>query len=139
MSQKNFLNFGTEFAVNCGTNYVAFKTCKTPKGVCDFCISKYFLFGERFLHDWSTVFLSNLENILELVSGTECEKTQTRFSSALVPEKLLNKRKTKFVLTCSFRKVIQTFAAKKRKSKIQLFFPKNSNRFKASFISFNLI
>ena len=50
-------------------------TCKTPKHVCDFCISKYFLFGERFLHDWSTVFLSNFENILELVIATECVKT----------------------------------------------------------------
>ena len=115
MSQKILLNFATEFAVNCGANYVAFKTCKTPKHVCDFCISKYFLFGERFLHDWSTVFLSNFENILELFTATECEKTQTCFFSALVPGKVLNKRKTKFALTCSFRKVIRTFAAKKKK------------------------
>ena len=109
---KELLNFATEFAVNCGANYVAFKTCKTPKLVSDFCISKYSLFGERFLHDCSTVFLSNCENILELVTATECDKTQTRFFSALVPEKVLNKRKTKFALTCSFRKVIPTFAAK---------------------------
>ena len=75
------------------------------------------------MYDWSAVFLSNFENILELVTATECEKTQTRSFSALVPEKVLNKRKTEFALTCSFRKVIRTFAAKKKEnSKIQLFF-----------------
>ena len=100
-------------------------TCKKPRRVCNFWISKYFLFGQRFLHDWSIVFLSSFENILEPFDATEYDKTQARFLIALVPEKVLNKPKTKFALTCSFRKVVRTFAVRKReKFENSTFLPK---------------
>ena len=77
-----------------------------------------------------------------LRTAIEYGKTQTRFFRALGPEteEKINCRKTKFALTCSFRKVIRALAFSGRE-KIRQFslFQNSLYSVIASSISFNLI
>ena len=76
------------------------------------------------MYDYSTFFSSYFGNALELFTAIEYGKMQTRFCSTLGPEteEQIKLAKTKFTLTCSFKKVIQTLAIKGREKFDNLFY-----------------
>ena len=91
---------------------VASLTYKLQKSVCELLISKYFFFESDFSkitpHFFNPISKKSCNFLLQL----NMAKRRHVFLAlwALQPRKKLNWRKTKFALTCSFRKVIQALA-----------------------------
>jgi len=91
---------------------VASLTYKLQKRVCELLISKYFFFESDFStitpHFFNPISKKSCNFLLQL----NMAKRRHVFLAlwALKPRKKLNWRKTKFALTCSFRKVIRALA-----------------------------
>ena len=113
--------------VNYAGGQLASLACKTPKRVCDFLISIFFFLRVIFVRLVHSIFILFRKSFVNFSQQLRMSKRRQSFLALWFckEKKVLNQRKNKFALTCSFRKMNSTFAVKKKKNwKIQLFFQK---------------
>jgi len=120
---------------------VASLTYKLQMRVWELLISKYFFFESDFCTITPHFFNPISKMFCNFLLQLNMPKRRQIFKAlwALKPRRKLNWRKTKFVLTCSFRKVIRALAFNGRKIRQFILFRNCWHSLIASSISFNLI
>ena len=114
--------------VNYAGGQLASLACKTPKRVCDFLISIFFFLRVIFVRLVHSIFILFRKSFVNFSQQLRMSKRRQSFLALWFckEKKVLNQRKNKFALTCSFRKMNSTFAIKKKKKlENSTFFPKN--------------